>query len=116
MNHCLLWGWGMFGGTDLPNHLSAPLLYNQIFVAVVSIGGFLFGFDTGVISGALPYIRDDILSSYAGNSAALARWQEARARAHTIPTPRKRRKAVFGGLGACTCRCRRPCPADAGQR
>ncbi len=48
----------------------------RLFVWTISIGGFLFGFDTGVISGALPYIRDDLLQKYAGDLAALAHWQE----------------------------------------
>jgi len=30
-----------------------------VLTCIASLGGFLFGFDTGVISGALPYIRED---------------------------------------------------------
>jgi len=35
--------------------------YRQLLIltCIASLGGFLFGFDTGVISGALPYIRED---------------------------------------------------------
>ncbi|PRW45452.1 Inositol transporter 1 [Chlorella sorokiniana] len=52
----------------------SPLLFITL---IASLGGVLFGFDTGVISGALPYIRDDILlPRYAGQPAALAHWQE----------------------------------------
>ena len=70
-------GPGSDGGGGGRGASSATTTYLHIFTAVASIGGFLFGFDTGVISGALPYIRDDILQAkYAGDAAALAHWQE----------------------------------------
>lgn len=45
--------------------------------AIVSLGGLLFGFDTGVISGALPYLKDDaVMAPYATTPATLAWAQE----------------------------------------
>ena len=32
-----------------------------VLTIFAGIGGFLFGYDTGVISGALPYLRDELL-------------------------------------------------------
>jgi hypothetical protein len=38
--------------------------YINLLTFFGGIGGFLFGYDTGVISGALPYLRDDLLLDY----------------------------------------------------
>jgi SP family myo-inositol transporter-like MFS transporter 13 len=45
---------------------------------VSSVGGLLFGFDTGVISGSMPYLRDDaVLQQYAESPSKLAFAQES---------------------------------------
>lgn len=45
----------------MSSSLNAPKASLFICSTVASLGGFLFGFDTGVIAGALPYIRQDDL-------------------------------------------------------
>ena len=45
----------------------SPLL---TLTLVASLGGLLFGIDTSVISGALPYLREDeLLAGYAADAA-----------------------------------------------
>eukprot|EP00889_Picochlorum_renovo_P003786 jgi/Picre1/30816/NNA_006176.t1 len=43
----------------MSSSLNAPKASLFLCSTVASLGGFLFGFDTGVIAGALPYIRQD---------------------------------------------------------
>lgn len=39
--------------------------WNVILLTITAgLGGFLFGYDTGVISGAVSYMEDDILAPY----------------------------------------------------
>ena len=42
-----------------PTHPSRPKLTVVLIALVASTGGLLFGFDTGVISGAIPFLRQD---------------------------------------------------------
>ncbi|MEU3039927.1 MULTISPECIES: sugar porter family MFS transporter [Streptomyces] len=52
--------------TDVPEPAARKI---TLWAGAIALGGFLFGFDTGVISGALLYIRDDFaLSSFQQSS------------------------------------------------
>jgi hypothetical protein len=50
-----------------PTLAAPPLLFR--LTAAASLGGLLFGFDTGVISGALPYLRDSLLGADSINAS-----------------------------------------------
>ncbi|KAG0235129.1 myo-inositol transporter [Actinomortierella wolfii] len=44
---------------EIPAHDSSPSKFLYFLIAVLAIGGFLFGYDTGVISGALLPIKEE---------------------------------------------------------
>lgn len=45
-----------------------PHLYVGLLTAFSGIAGFLFGYDTGNISGALPFIQNEVLATYKGST------------------------------------------------
>lgn len=63
---------GGANGTKEHGSTSSARRTQNIVVAIATIGGFLFGYDTGVISGALLYISDDLALSPAMESVVVS--------------------------------------------
>ena len=42
------------------NHMPGEIMSFRFIAAIAALGGLLFGYDTGVISGALLFIRDEM--------------------------------------------------------
>ena len=54
------------GGSSNPGHADSGSFLYTIFISfVAAVGGLLFGFDTGVISGAIPFVTAEFsLNTY----------------------------------------------------